>query len=170
MGFAASVCNQSGDRYSWVSIAASACAVCTHCARSATSWPLSVCAVWESQRVPEEWLLSHVTLICKKGPTRSALNYRPISVSCRMYLLISRLLLNALKEALEKSLSPTQAGSRKGYTTSSHALSLWSELVQREKSYDCIFYENRPKGTHLCHYWDGVSSVLCPKRIVTGCT
>ena len=35
MGFAASLCNQSGDKYSWVSIPASACAVCTQCARSA---------------------------------------------------------------------------------------------------------------------------------------
>ena len=30
MGFAASLCHQSGDRYSWVSIPASACVVCTH--------------------------------------------------------------------------------------------------------------------------------------------
>ena len=84
--------------------------------------------------MPEEWLLSRVALIYKKGSTQSALNYRPISVSCCMYLLISRLLLHALKEPLEKSLSPTQAGSRKGCTTSSHALNLWSDLLQREKS------------------------------------
>ena len=30
-----------GDRYSWVSIPASACAVCTQCARSARTWPFS---------------------------------------------------------------------------------------------------------------------------------
>ena len=38
-------------------------------------------------------------------------------------------LLDALKEPLEKSVPPTQAGSRKGYTTSSHALSHWSHSV-----------------------------------------
>uniref|UniRef100_A0A7S4GE39 Reverse transcriptase domain-containing protein n=1 Tax=Eutreptiella gymnastica TaxID=73025 RepID=A0A7S4GE39_9EUGL len=43
-----------------------------------------------------------------------------------------------LKEPPEKSLSPTQAGSRKGCTTSSHALNLWSDLLQREKSYVCL--------------------------------
>ena len=68
---------------------------------------LAICAVWESQKVPEEWLLSRVTLIYKKCSTQLALNYRPISVSCCMYLLISRLLLHALKEPLEKSLSYT---------------------------------------------------------------
>ena len=32
---ASALCNQSSDRYSWVIIPASTCAVCTHCARSA---------------------------------------------------------------------------------------------------------------------------------------
>ena len=35
MGVAASLCNQSGDRYSWLGIPFSACAVCTQWARSA---------------------------------------------------------------------------------------------------------------------------------------
>ena len=39
---------------------------------------LSIRRVRESQRVPEEWLLSRVTLICKMGFTHSALDYRPI--------------------------------------------------------------------------------------------
>ena len=33
--FASALCNQSGDRYSWVIIPASTCAVCTQCPRIA---------------------------------------------------------------------------------------------------------------------------------------
>ena len=64
------------------------------------------------------------------------MNYRPISVSNSIYIVLAQLILDAIQQPIGTTLSDTQAGSRKGYTTSQQAMNLLMELHARpEDSY-----------------------------------
>ena len=100
-----------------------------------TGWHLIYMCVkdtWTTGNLPAQWATSRVTLLCKKASPTSALNYCPISVSDCMYTLFASLLLHAMEQPLRQVLSPTQAGARKGHTTNTQALNLWTSLLQQD--------------------------------------
>ena len=56
-----------------------------------------------------------------------------------MYTLFTTLLLQATEQPLRQALLPVQAGARKGHTTSTHALNLWTTLLQHDSpQYVCL--------------------------------
>ena len=81
------------------------------------------------------------------------MNYRPISVSNSIYIVLVRLILDAIQQPINAALSDTQAGSRKGYTTSQQAMNLLMELHERpEGSYICLLDIAKafPSTPHVC--------------------
>ena len=74
----------------------------------------------------------------KKGPTRSATNYRPISVNHSMYVILAKLILNAIQHPLDASLSPHQYGSRKGHTPTKQAIQLLTTLSASDDPVICL--------------------------------
>ena len=83
--------------------------------------------VWETGGIPSHWLEAELSLLYKKGNTASAMSYRPISVSNYIYIVLARLILNAIQLPINTALCDTQAGSREGYTTSQQPwTSLWN--------------------------------------------
>ena len=91
---------------------------------------------------PPLCLEARLCLLCKKGNTMFAMNYRPISVSNSICTILARLILDAIQKPINTALSDTlsEAGSRKGCTTSQQVMNLLMELHERpEGSYICLF-------------------------------
>ena len=83
------------------------------------SWLTRLCnECWNDECLPQEWHLSNVTAIHKKGDVENCDNYRPISSVCVAYKLFATLLLARLKSAgAEGRLTHTQFGFRSGRGT-----------------------------------------------------
>ena len=84
-------------------------------------WDLyqAILNVWGTGEILSHWPEARVPLLYKKGNTTSAMTYRPISVSSNcIYIVLARLILDAIQQPINRAVSDTQAGSRKGYTTS----------------------------------------------------
>ena len=103
-------------------------------------WDLyqSVIHTWSSGQVPQTWLQSRIGLLYKKGPTRSATNYRPISVNHSMYVILAKLMLTAIQQPLDASLSPHQYGSRRGHTPTKQAIQLHTALSAVDDPIICL--------------------------------
>ena len=89
----------------------------------------------------------------KKGNTTSGMNYRPISVSNCIYIVLARLILDAIQQPINTAMFDTQAGSRKGCTTSQQAVNLIMDLHERpEGSYICLLNiaKGFPSTPHVC--------------------
>ena len=76
--------------------------------------------------MPTEWTDTRISLLYKKGDARDASNYRPIAVSTCMYQITTKLILRYIKKPLTEVLSEHRAGGRRGHTTLSQAIKLWS--------------------------------------------
>ena len=89
-------------------------------------WDLyrAVFDVWDTGEIPSHWLEAKLSLLYKKGNTDSAMNYRPISVSNCIYIVLARLILDAIQQPINAALSNTHAGSHNGYTTSQQAMNM----------------------------------------------
>ena len=86
--------------------------------------------IWESGSLPASWTDTRISLLYKKGDPGDAGNYRPIAVSTCMYQVLCKLMLLRLKTPVTSVLSPCQGGGRKGYTTITQAMTLWSSVLQ----------------------------------------
>ena len=109
--------------------------------------------VWGSGETPSHWPEARLSLLYKKGNTTYAMNFRPISVSNCIYIVQARLILDAIQQPINTTLSDTQVGSRKGYTTSPQAMNLLVELHERpEGSYICLLDIAKafPSTPHVC--------------------
>ena len=93
---------------------------------------------WAPGQIPQAWLQSRISLLYKKGPTRSATNYRPISVNHSLYVILAKLILNAIQQPLDASLSPHQYGSRKGHTPTKQAIQLLTTLSTADEPVICL--------------------------------
>ena len=60
---------------------------------------------------------TRLSLLCKTGSMTSAMNHRHINVSNCVYMVLARLILDAIQRPINKAPGDTQVGSRKGYTT-----------------------------------------------------
>ena len=75
-------------------------------------WLVALCnKCWLAKAVPEEWQLSEIKCLYKKGDIESCDNYRPISLISVTYKLLATLLLKGLQEAgAEDRLTESQYG------------------------------------------------------------
>ena len=79
--------------------------------------------VWE--QIPNKWRKTKITALLKpnKDPT-NAKSYKPISLSCSLYNLFERLILNRISDTVNNLLTPDQVGSRSGRSCYGQVLNL----------------------------------------------
>ena len=75
-------------------------------------------------QVPDQWKLSNIVPVPKKGDLTEADNYRGISLTSIVGKTLNRMILNRVKPCLEKLLRDNQNGFRPGRSTTSHILAL----------------------------------------------
>ena len=69
--------------------------------------------IWENERVPEDWKKGHLVKLPKKGDLSSCNNWRGIMLLSIPGKVLTRIILERLKTALDKALREEQAGFRK---------------------------------------------------------
>ena len=90
--------------------------------------------IYETKTFPEQWLISRIIPIHKKGNKKQIKNYRPISNLCSLTKVFERLLLERLVEiecnAKTDLTGENQHGFKKNRSTVSAGLSIQSKLAQ----------------------------------------
>ena len=71
--------------------------------------------VWREGRVPADWKKGHLVKLPKKGDLGSCKNWRGIMLLSVPSKVLTRIILDRLKDAVEEKLRPEQAGIRKDY-------------------------------------------------------
>ena len=75
-------------------------------------------------QIPDQWKLSNIIPVPKKGDLTKTDNYRGISLTSIVSKTLNRMLLNRIKPSLEEVLRDNQNGFRPGRSTTSHILAL----------------------------------------------
>ena len=73
---------------------------------------------------PQQWSLSNIIPVPKKGNLSNTDNYRGISLTCIIAKLFNRMILNRIREAIDPELRINQNGFRRGRTTVAQILAL----------------------------------------------
>ena len=76
--------------------------------------------IWEQEQVPEEWKRGHLVKLPKKGDLSSCNNWRGIMLLSIPGKVLSRIILERLKTALDKTLRDEQAGFRQDRSCTDH--------------------------------------------------
>ena len=74
--------------------------------------------------IPDQWKLSNIVSVPKKGDLTKTDNYRGISLTSIVSKTLKKMLLNRMKPSLEEVLRDNQNGFRPGRSTNSHILAL----------------------------------------------
>ncbi|GBP82520.1 RNA-directed DNA polymerase from mobile element jockey [Eumeta japonica] len=89
--------------------------------------------VVESEQVPDQWRLSQIILLYKKGNPLEVGNYRPISLLPSIYKLFSSILLSRIAPQIDKNQPIEQAGFRPNYSTNDHIHAV-DQLIENTKN------------------------------------
>ncbi len=76
--------------------------------------------IWEQEKVPEDWKRGYLVKLPKKGDLSSCTNWRGIMLLSIPGKVLSRIILDRLKTALDKKLREEQAGFRKDRSCTDH--------------------------------------------------
>ena len=68
--------------------------------------------IWESEQIPEEWKEGYLVKLPKKGDLSSCNNWQGIMLLSVPSKILTRIILERLKKALDKTLREEQAGFR----------------------------------------------------------
>ena len=92
---------------------------------------------WREERFPEDWRLSEVVAIFKKGSSSDPANYRPISLLQTAYKIMGKMLVKRLEAGLEGCVKDTQYGFRRGKSTAEPLFILrrLQDLVHAKKNH-----------------------------------
>ena len=129
-------------------------------------WDLyqAILDVWETAEIPSHWLEARLSLLYKKGNAVSAMSHRPINISNCIYIVLARLILDAVQQPINTAVFDTQAGS---YTTWQHAMNLLVELHERcEGSYIYLLDIAKafPSTPHVCLV-EALQALGAPPRV-----
>ena len=80
--------------------------------------------IWEEEQVPHEWKLGYMVKLPKKGDLSVCSNWRGIMLLSVPGKVLTRIILERLKEALDVKLRPEQAGFRQGRSCTDHIATL----------------------------------------------
>ncbi|XP_055878515.1 uncharacterized protein LOC106074981 [Biomphalaria glabrata] len=69
-----------------------------------------LCKIWEQEKVPKFWKLGYLIKLLKKGDLTQCNNWRGIMLLSFLSKVLTRIILECLKDALDKRLRPEQAG------------------------------------------------------------
>ena len=81
---------------------------------------LHLCKIWEQERVPDDWKREHLVKLPKTGNLSSCNNWRGIMLLSITGKILSRIILERLKSALDKTLRDEQAGFRQDRSCTGH--------------------------------------------------
>ncbi|GBP64344.1 Probable RNA-directed DNA polymerase from transposon X-element [Eumeta japonica] len=95
--------------------------------------------VVESEQVPDQWHLSQIILLYKKGNPLEVGNYRPISLLPSIYKLFSSILLSRIAPQIDKNQPIRQAGFRPNYSTNDHIHAV-DQLIEKYKEFNKPLY------------------------------
>ena len=79
---------------------------------------------------PDTWKVSHVTPLLKIGPKSSVENYRPISILCKLSLILERIIFNFLYPKFVQRIHRQQHGFMKARSTVTQMIT-YLDLVYR---------------------------------------
>ena len=74
--------------------------------------------------VPEQWRISNIIPVPKKGDLTDTNNYRGISLTSLVAKMLNRMILYRIKSEIEKVLRDNQNGFQEGHSINSHILTL----------------------------------------------
>ena len=125
--------------------------------------------MWHQGQMPTEWTDTRISLLYKKGDPRDASNYRPIAVSTCMYQITTKLILRRIKTPLTEVLSEHQAGGRRGHTTLSQAIKLWSSALSMLGTPDVVLLDIAKAYPSTPHplLWAAMQQVGVPDRYIS---
>lgn len=89
----------------------------------------------EEAKVPEEWLISKLVLLKKKGSGKEIKNYRPLSLLQISYKLFTKIIINRMDSIFNIQLNQNQAGFRAGFSTLDH-IHVVNEVIDKAVSYN----------------------------------
>nr|KAG5687084.1 hypothetical protein BaRGS_017102 [Batillaria attramentaria] len=108
--------------------------------------------IWESESVPQDWKKGHLIKLPKKGDLSSCSNWRGIMLLSIPGKVLTRIILERLKTALDKTLREEQAGFRNDRSCTDHIATmriiieqslewqtpLYSTFVDFQKAFDSV--------------------------------
>nr|KAG5694296.1 hypothetical protein BaRGS_032014 [Batillaria attramentaria] len=108
--------------------------------------------IWESESVPQDWKKGHLVKLPKKGDLSSCSNWRGIMLLSIPGKVLTRIILERLKTALDKTLREEQAGFRNDRSCTDHIATmriiieqslewqtpLYSTFVDFQKAFDSV--------------------------------
>ena len=108
--------------------------------------------IWESEQIPEEWKKGYLVKLPKKGDLSSCKNWRGIMLLSVPSNILTRIILERLKKALDKTLREEQAGFRQDRSCKDHIATLriiieqslewqsqlYSVFVDFQKAFDSV--------------------------------
>ena len=114
-------------------------------------WPL-INKIWEQEKVPKDWKKGHLVKLPKKGDLSSCSNWRGIMLLSVPGKVLSRIILERLKSALDGRLRDEQAGFRQDRSCTDHIATLriiveqslewqstlYSVFVDFQKAFDSV--------------------------------
>lgn len=95
--------------------------------------------ILKEQKVPEQWTVSEIILIYKKGDPSEVSNYRPISLMSSLYKLFSQCLLKRIGSKIDAKQPIEQAGFRSKYSTIDH-IHVLSQVIEKYKEFNSPLY------------------------------
>ena len=117
---------------------------------------LSICL--ETSTIPSRWKTAKVIATPKpKKPANEPKSYRPISLLSHIYKLLERLILSRINDTVEGTLPYTQAGFRKGKSTTEQTARLVDDIetaFQKKQKFGAVFIDltasMTQSGTEAC--------------------
>jgi hypothetical protein len=96
--------------------------------------------IWKTETFPEDWKLSIVTPIHKKGDKLKCENYRGISLLSAGYKIFTTLLKNRLDKYADSLIGEYQAGFRRGRSTTDQLFTV-RQLLSKCWEFDVDIYQ-----------------------------
>lgn len=90
-------------------------------------------------KTPDEWGLSDIITIHKKGDKHNIENYRPLSLGSNTAKIFTKIITNRIKNTLEAQQPTEQAGFRRNFSTIDHLFTI-NQLIQKCEEYNIEVY------------------------------
>lgn len=91
--------------------------------------------IWHLETLPEDWNVSIVFPIYKKGSAKECKNYRGISILNTAYKILSRILCEKLKPYVSSAIGPYQCGFMPGKGTTDQIFTL-RQILEKTQEYN----------------------------------
>lgn len=89
--------------------------------------------------LPDEWYLAKLVILYKKGNRKELKNYRPLSLLCVEYKILSKIITKRLDNYFENFITSDQAGFRSNFSTIDHIF-LLNQIISKSKEYSFGFF------------------------------